>query len=384
MSQAPARRAALAMLFCLLAAPAGAAEPASPAPLEQGPVSSRNQFPLNWIFFSFPFRSGSVLPRGHREVEVLMSYANTFAGSDDFLAFDTGDRKRLTEGDVNNVQADNPGESLFFMDTEQSRISLVYRSGIGRRLEWNLELPFITYLGGVFDSFIESYHRSLGLGNSGREFYDQDAVQMALTWDGKQYFADSSPASFELGDVALTGRLALTESPRGAAAVSLAVKFPTGDADHLAGSGSLDAGLAAEGTLRGGKQRLHLSAAWVRSGSRDLLPSFHPGDIASFGMAYEYVRSTRLSWIGQVQTQRSVFRGAPQANGSLADYSTEVLAGARWRGEEGRWSFQTALIENIINQNNGIDIGLLAGFGIGFGAGLTSPASGEAAKYPLP
>src|SRR5262249_53351491 len=156
--------------------------------------------------------------------------------------------------------------------------------------------------------------------------------------------------------------------------ISLAVKLPTGDADRLAGSGSLDAGLAAEGMLRGGRHRLHLSASWVYTGAWDLVPSFQPGDVAAFGMAYEYVHSARLSWIGQMQTQRSVFRGQEQANSSLADYSTEALAGARWKGEEGRWSFQTALIENIIDQNNGIDIGLLAGFGLGFGPGVTSPA----------
>jgi hypothetical protein len=211
---------------------------------------------------------------------------------------------------------------------------------------------------------------------------------MVLTWDGKTTFADSSPAAFNLGDIALTGRLALADSPRGAAAISLAVKLPTGDPDRLAGSGSLDAGLAAEATLRGGKHRLHLSGSWVYAGSWDLVPSFQPGDIAAFGMAYEYVRSARLSWIGQLQTQRSVFRGQAQANGSLADYSTELLAGARWRGEEGRWSFQTALIENIIDQNNGIDIGLLAGFGLGFGSAVTAPVSSQASRAaagrPLP
>jgi hypothetical protein len=161
------------------------------------------------------------------------------------------------------------------------------------------------------------------------------------------------------------------------------VKFPTGDPERLAGSGSLDAGLAAEGTLRRGKQRLHLSAGWVHAGSWDIVPAFHPGDIASFGIGYEYVRQARLSWIGQLQTQRSVFRGAAQANGSLADYSTEVLVGARWRGEEGRWFFQTAILENIIDQNNGIDIGFVGGFGIRFAPGVTSPPSGPAAR-PLP
>lgn len=377
--------AAAAALSCLLASAAGAAEPAAAeGAQEQGPFSSRNQFPFNLVFFAFPFRPGTVLGRGHRELEVLTTYANTFSGSDDFLSFDTGERKRLTEGDVADIQNESPGESLFFMDTEQARFTVVYRSGVGHRLEWGLEIPFISYLGGVFDSAIESYHRSLGLGNSGRDFYVQDTVQMALTWDAKTYFADSSPASLELGDIAVTGRLALADSPKGAAALSLAVKLPTGDADLLAGSGSLDAGLAAEGTLRGGRHRMHLSASWVHAGSWDLVPAFHPGDILGFGMAYEYARSERLSWVGQVQTQRSVFRGAAQANGSLADYSTELLVGARWMGEQRRWFFQTSIIENIIDQNNSIDIGWLGGLGIRFAPGVTSPASGEPAPRPLP
>lgn len=377
------KRLAAAAFFCLwLATPAGAAEPvATPETTEQGPFTARNQFPYNLVFFAFPFREGTILPRGHRRLEVLTAYANTFSGSDEFLALDTGSRKLLTPADVATVQAESPDESLFFMDTEQARTTLTYRAGIGHRLEWSLEIPFISYLGGVFDSAIESYHSALGLGNSGREFYTQDAVQMALTWEGKQFFTDASPATFTLGDIALTTRLAVAEGASGAAALSLAVKLPTGDPDRLAGSGSVDVGLAAEGTWRHARQRLHLSGSWVHTGSWDLVPAFRPGDIASFGIAYEYARQERLSWIGQVQTQRSVFRGAEHANGSLADYSTEVLVGARWLGEERRWFFQTAIIENIIDQNNGIDIGFLGGLGIRFSPGVTSHAS---AARPLP
>jgi hypothetical protein len=144
------------------------------------------------------------------------------------------------------------------------------------------------------------------------------------------------------------------------------VKLPTGDPETLAGSGSLDAGVEAEGTVRWGRQRLHGSAGWVHTGDWSLFPNFDPADLWNFGASYEFACSRRLSWIGQLQTQSSVFRGHADVDGSLADFSTEILAGAKWQGSAGRWSFQTALLENIFDQNNGVDVGMLAGFAVRF------------------
>ncbi len=338
-------------------------------PSEQGPFTERNQFPFNLLFFAFPARGGSVLPPHAKELLVVTDYANTFTGSDIFTSFNTDntdERVRLTPTAVDTAQSMEPGADLFFVDTEQDRTALIYRWGTSRRIEVDVEIPFLSYRGGMFDPAIEWYHRNLGLANGGRDLYERDIVQMVLTLGNDEYFADHSPSTFEIGDISLTGRFPLADAPRGAAAISVGVKFPTGDPESLGGSGSLDAGLEVEGTIRWGRQRLHGSAGWVHAGDWTLFPEFHPSNLWNFGASYEFATSRRLSWIGQLQTQSSVFRGHADSDGSLADYSTEILVGAKWQGSAGRWSFQTALLENIFNQNNGVDVGILAGFAVRF------------------
>ena len=252
-----------------------AGEVTEPA-VEQGPFTERNQFPFNLLFLAFPARGGSVLAPHAKELLVVTDYANTFTGSGIFTSFTTDERVRLTPSSVDTAQSMQPGDDLFFVDTEQDRTALIYRWGAFRHIEVDVEIPFLSYRGGMFDPAIEWYHRNLGLANGGRDLYDQDIVQMVLTLDNDEYFADRAPSTFEIGDVALFGRIALADSPRGAVALSLGVKLPTGDAEHLGGSGSLDAGIESEGTLRWGRQRLHGSAGWVHAGNWSLFPKFKP------------------------------------------------------------------------------------------------------------
>jgi len=343
-----------------------AARGGDPSPVigEQGPFSERNQLPFNLLFLAFPARGGALLSQGEKELLVVEAYGNTFSGSDVLVQINTDERVRLTPEALLEAQLTQPGESLFFLDTEQARTSLMLRWGASRRFELDLEVPFLSYFGGQLDSAIEWYHNFGSFGNADREHFVQDAVQLALTLGDKTYFRDSSPSHFRPSDAVITGRLGLADSPRGSAALSMGVKLPTGSAEDLSGSGSFDEGLEMEGTLRWGRQRVHLSGGWVHVGDWDLFPEFNPTDLANFGAAYEYVRNARLSWVFQLQTQSSVFRNHEDADGYLADFSTELLLGARWKGASGRWAFQTALIENLIDQNNGMDVGILAGFSV--------------------
>ena len=73
------------------------------------------------------------------------------------------------------------------------------------------------------------------------------------------------------------------------------------------------------------------------------------------------VTCTRCSWIAQIQSQNSVLRAAPGADPDLAQPSTELLGGLKGALGAGHWTYELALIENIFNQNNGVDVGLRAG-----------------------
>jgi hypothetical protein len=331
---------------------------------ERGPFEERNQFPLNLLFLQFPTRGGRILPRGEVEILISQTYCNTFVGSNiflnDFLPL-SDSRQRLTEAIVSQAQVNDPGQSLFFVDSEHGRTEIRARAGITPRFETGLEVPFLSYRGGTFDTVIEGYHRTMGLANGGRDLYVRDLTELALTLGGDSYFAGKSPDLYQLGDLSFFGRLRLSPPSSRDLALSAGIKVPTGKPELLGGSGGTDFGIEVEGTEGWGRHRLHYGAGWVRTGRWSLFPAFHPADTGDLFAAYEFVQGRKLSWIAQMQAQTSVFRGASGADPDLAQPSTELLGGVKGPMGDGRWSFEAAIIENIFNQNNGVDFGLRAG-----------------------
>ena len=354
-----------ALAWGTIAAAAGAASEASPDSVEeQGPFEERNQFPFNLLFLEFPARGGRILPRGEHQVLLCQTYSSTFAGSDIFFGDFTplsDSRQRLTAPILAAAQAARPGRSLFLVDTEHGRTEIRWRAGITRRIEAGVEVPFLSYRGGTFDGFIEGYHRTMGLAGGGREIYVRNLTEIALTLEGDSYFAGRTPGLYQLGDVSLFGRFQLVRSASLDVALSAGVKLPTGDPDRLGGSGGTDCGLEMEGTRRRGRHRLHFGTGWVRTGRWSLFPGFRPADTGNLFAAYELAQGRRLSWVAQVQSQSTVFRGARGADPDLSRPGTEFLAGLKWSGRDDRWSFEAAFIESLFNQNNGVDIGLRAG-----------------------
>ena len=360
-------RGILAVLAIPSATFAQIREPEAAPWIEYGPFAERNQFLFNLLFLAFPGSGGDLLEPGERRILLSQVYANTFVGSPSFRsdpAPSSGARQRLTPSQVAAEQAKRPEESLFFVDTEQARTSLLIRLGVSGRFETALEFPFLSYQGGAFDGSIEAYHNNLNITNGGRKFYERNRTQIALTLGGDSLFAEGSPARFEPGDVSLFGRLSVLRKPRASLAMALGLKFPTGDPERLAGSGGTDLGVDLEGTLREGRQRLYFATSWVRAGDWSLFPRFDPADPKSLLVGYEFAPKDSYSWIIQVETQTTVFRG--RAGSDLSGLTTEVLAGARWN-RPGCWFIEAALIENLFQQNNGIDIGARAGAGMRLG-----------------
>ncbi len=358
----------MALLFLAAltgAAPLQAAESAEPGPsLEQGPFEERNQFPFNLLFLAFPARGGRTLLRGEQQILISQTYSNTFTGSDIFFEkFDpsSDSRQRLTPRVVATAQSLKPGQSLFFADTEQGRTEIRWRIGLTDRFEAGVEVPFLSYLGGIFDSLIETYHQSVGFSPGGRDLYIRNLSEFALTLGTDSYFSSESPASCQLGDLSIFGRFGLVRSSGRDLALSAGIKLPTGDPERLGGSGSADGGLEVEGTERWGRHRLHYGGGWVRTGSWSLFPRFRPADTSSLFAAYEFAPRPSLSWIAQIQSQTSVFRGMEGRDPDLAQPSNEFLGGLKWSTRDARWSFEAAFIENLFDQNNGVDIGVRAG-----------------------
>lgn len=192
--------------------------PRPAAAVEVVPFASRNQSPFVQIFGLPPAEAGETVPEGHLGTRLVVDLANQFA-------------------------KDRGGTESIVLDGESLRTTLALRYGLTPRVEVGVDLPFISYSGGVTDGFVAGWHRLLGLGPQNRDDVEDGRLLFEYSRDGEVRFRKTR-ASRGLGDVLLLAAWRLwpeEEAPGRSAVVRTGLKLPTGSADDLHGSGSVDA-----------------------------------------------------------------------------------------------------------------------------------------------
>ncbi|NPV04657.1 MAG: DUF3187 family protein [Syntrophaceae bacterium] len=206
--------------------------PSTGMPADMAPFHVSNRSPLVQIFGLPAAGDARVLPEGQRELALALDLANHF--------IDVSARR----------------EQLV-LDGETVRLSLAGRMGIGARTEIGFELPWIRQGGGFLDGFIESYHRTFGFPQGGRDKAPGGRILFQYQRNGvnRVYVGRSGSG---IGDVRLGGGVQLIadggENPR-ALALRASLKLPTGNSGDLHGSGSTDLALwlaASRGWKAGG------------------------------------------------------------------------------------------------------------------------------------
>lgn len=121
------------------------------------------------------------------------------------------------------------GEAVI-LDGETNLLTLAFRRGLARGLEWTLDIPVLHQGGGFMDGPIENWHQVFGLPDGGREQAPRDDYRYQYERDG-QVLLDARRRGWDIGDVrtGLGWRVSENLALRGEA------KFATGDEDHLAG-----------------------------------------------------------------------------------------------------------------------------------------------------
>lgn len=204
--------------FLLLAAPALAGRAAA---LEIVPFQTANRSPVVQIFgLPGPGRA-LLLPPGGTTAEFAVDTANNFAKNTD-------------------------GNETSLFDGETYRFNLGLRRGIAPRFEAGLDLPYLMHRGGFLDGFIEGFHDTFGLPQSGRDNAPRNRLLYSYRRAGVQKLLLDEDAE-GLGDVRLSAAWQLRrgpeeEAPRGTS-LNASLKLPTGDSDRLLGSGSTDLAL---------------------------------------------------------------------------------------------------------------------------------------------
>ena len=322
------------------------------------PLPIRDQFLLNNGFFFFEPGDAKVLAEDDMRITLNAAEANTFAKSSWIGVNLAGEKGRADAGsELENSRFQGEGP-LFLADGETHRFELTVQRGFGDHIELGLTLPVSRIGGGWSDSLVEAVHRTLGIGNAGRDTLRQNSETVYIQTAAAHYFRDRS-AGYALGDIALTGKYELTalEDTHIAMALAGAIQLPTGNARSLAGSGSFDAGAQMMASRELGRSRIHASVGFVRLGA-DRVVGTAAQIVTTTTIAVSRMINDRASATIQMTMSESPFRHAGLAE--LTRRSNQLSAG--FQRQIGRSMIAyVALIENMLNYENSADAALAWG-----------------------
>jgi hypothetical protein len=168
----------------------------------------------------------------------------------DASVLDTGERRWDINLDIVNnlLTVSAPAQNRRYLtDFEEQRLAVGYARGLGRGQEVGIRALVIARNGGIFDSFINSYHKVFGFEGGGRANLPNRRVLFQVNDANGRTIVDKTDGASGLGDTVIEYRKALTpfseeaDTHRLAASARALVKLPTGSKGELFGSGAVDA-----------------------------------------------------------------------------------------------------------------------------------------------
>lgn len=202
-----------ALLLCLVSA--WLPGEARSAPIT--PFQTRNQSPAALVFGLPAAGNAAILGRGEIGGIMALDIANNYTKS-------------------------STGNEQILLDGESWRIDLGVTYGLARGVEAGIDIPYIITGGGIFDNFIEGWHRFFGLPRGGRNQAPRNRLLYSYTKDGQTRLTLDESGS-GLGDISLSGGMQLYDDERPnprRLAIRTSLKLPTGSSSELRGSGSTD------------------------------------------------------------------------------------------------------------------------------------------------
>lgn len=195
-------------------------------------------------------------------------------------------------------------EGDLVIDGETQTISLSLRRRAFARMEFGIDIPYVSHSGGTLDRLIKDWHSLVGLSNSMREG-PNDQIQHSYALNGTTYYELDAPAS-GIGDVQMSVAYAMQHLT-----VRAGVKLPTGDPDKLTGSGATDFSLG----LYAGSTTTLFDRAFDYSGflgvlllgDGEVMPEFQRRSLAYGGLALRWHTTERFALSAQWSLQGSYF-----------------------------------------------------------------------------
>jgi len=265
----------------------------------------------------------------------------------------------LTLDIANHADAGTNARETFAIDGETYFVTLSWRHRISNRLELGVELPFVAHEEGVLDNAISNWHDIFGMSNSKRAG-PSNQLGFRYARDGIVQYELNSPSA-GIGDIQLSAALSVKEaSNAGSTSVSLrsSIKLPSGDAEHLHGSGATDfsLGVYASDTYTLFGHGLDVSGFFggLFLGNGKVLTDIQRNAVPFAGVAASWRPKERLGLVFQLYAQGAYFDSDLE---ELGGESIQLAAGLNYQPRRRSVSLKFAVVEDF-SANATTDFGL--------------------------
>jgi len=244
---------------------------------------------------------------------------------------------------LSNISLDqHTASEHVIVDAELQRWQISYSHPLNKAWTLIVDVPYQSISGGSLDSFIEDFHRTFNLPDGNRKGWPRNRLYVDYAENNRTiYHLDSTQAG--IGDIAAQVGWHFDTSRSHTTSLWLGLKLPTGDADHLMGSGSVDisATLAAGQTLN---DDLHLyeqaSMSLLGNGSR--LSEQQKHLVWSGALGVSWALTTKLDVVTQLQMHSAAFDSQLKILGT----STQFAIGPRYRLQN--WLMALSITEDVV------------------------------------
>lgn len=192
------------------------------------------------------------------------------------------------------------------IDVEVTELELRYRREIGGLFELGIDLPVLSFNSGFLDSILNSYHRTFGFGDYGRNARPDNVFLYEVTRNGTPVIK-SKGGCIGIGDTRLTfKKKLLADDPL--ISVRAEIELPTGSVSKGFGSGGFDSGISVLINKRLKERFLSYVNLGVvlpgdlRAGQKIELRNYLHG-----GAGVEAALGEKFSLLGQIYFQTSPF-----------------------------------------------------------------------------
>lgn len=242
-----------------------------------GPLPVRSQNPLYLLYIAQPLESTQTTTARHFQTSLETTFTNLF------------ERHLRTTG----LSVD--------MDMESSRTAIIQKYGLFKNHELTLEIPFFSTSGGFMDAFVQGYHNTFGLPNSGREFVRNGRYSFEVLSNGVSIYSPQQ-TPFRAGDITVGQKIRVYDESQflPALAIRTSIKLPTGSPSYGTGSGKVDVSfsLLAEKSIR--RFHLYSQVGFSVLGRQDELEDFQKRGTIYFSQAVEFNLVSWLSLVAQI------------------------------------------------------------------------------------